>query len=168
MAICRKYHKPDLFITMTCNPKWPEIQSQLLPGQTAQDRPDIAARVFKLKKDQLIDDLVHGQILGTVVAYIYVIEFQKRGLPHAHILLILPDHDRLVTPAMVDSIVSAELPPSPMDAENEVAKKQREMLEDIVISSMIQVHVVMPIPTLHAWKIIDAPRNFLKNLSSKL
>ena len=25
----------------------------------------------------------------------YVIEFQKRGLPHAHILLILADHDRI-------------------------------------------------------------------------
>ena len=89
MAICRKYHKPDYFITMTCNPKWPEIVSELHVSQTPQDRPDIAARVFKLKKDQLMDDLVHGGVLGTVVAYMYVIEFQKRGLPHAHILLIL-------------------------------------------------------------------------------
>ena len=24
MAIVREYHKPDYFITMTCNPKWPE------------------------------------------------------------------------------------------------------------------------------------------------
>ena len=40
MAICRKYHKPDFFITVTCNPNWPEIQSELLKGQTPQDRPD--------------------------------------------------------------------------------------------------------------------------------
>jgi hypothetical protein len=26
MAICREYHKPDYFITMTCNPHWPETK----------------------------------------------------------------------------------------------------------------------------------------------
>ena len=30
MAICRHFHKPDLFLTMTANPNWPEIQDQLL------------------------------------------------------------------------------------------------------------------------------------------
>lgn len=49
MAICRKFGKPDLFITMTCNPKWHEIQEHLLAHQTVSDRPDIVARVFKLK-----------------------------------------------------------------------------------------------------------------------
>ncbi|XP_025271022.1 uncharacterized protein LOC112639908 [Camponotus floridanus] len=33
--------KPDLFITMTCNPKWREIEENLLPGQQASDRPNI-------------------------------------------------------------------------------------------------------------------------------
>ncbi|CAG8773821.1 21308_t:CDS:2, partial [Gigaspora margarita] len=33
--------RPDLFITTTCNPNWLEIQSLLLPGQQAQDRPNI-------------------------------------------------------------------------------------------------------------------------------
>ena len=47
MAICREYHKPDYFITMTCNPHWPEIKEQLKSGQTAQDRPDLLVRVFK-------------------------------------------------------------------------------------------------------------------------
>jgi hypothetical protein len=37
MAICRTHHKPDLFITMTCNPNWPEITSALLPGQKPED-----------------------------------------------------------------------------------------------------------------------------------
>ena len=51
MAICRKFHKPDYFITMTCNPHWPEIEAELKEGQKAQDTPDLVARVFKLKKD---------------------------------------------------------------------------------------------------------------------
>ena len=29
MAICREYHKPDYFITMTCNPNWGEIKVNL-------------------------------------------------------------------------------------------------------------------------------------------
>jgi len=40
MALVR-IGKPDLFITMTCNPKWPEIQTLLFPRQKAKDRPDI-------------------------------------------------------------------------------------------------------------------------------
>jgi hypothetical protein len=46
MAIVRSHSKPDLFITMTCNPRWPEITKNLAPGQTAQDRPDLVARIF--------------------------------------------------------------------------------------------------------------------------
>jgi hypothetical protein len=33
MTYVRHYGRPDLFITFTCNPKWTEIQEQLLPGQ---------------------------------------------------------------------------------------------------------------------------------------
>ena len=137
MAICRKFHKPDFFITATCNPKWPEITSELLEGQKPQDRPELVARVFKLKINQLMNDLVHGGVLGKVVAYMYVVEFQKRGLPHIHILLILADHDRIVTPSLVDSVVSAELPPSPDDTEDPIAKAQRERLGEIVQKNMI-------------------------------
>jgi hypothetical protein len=46
MAIVRQYGKPDLFSTMTCNPKWEEIVSALKPGKIANDRPDLVTRVF--------------------------------------------------------------------------------------------------------------------------
>ena len=36
-----------------------------------------------------MNDLIAGEVLGKVVAHMHVIEFQKRGLPHAHILIIL-------------------------------------------------------------------------------
>ena len=45
-----------------------------------------------------------------VIAHIRVIEFQKRGLPHAHILLILDPADKPRNTADYDSIVSAEIP----------------------------------------------------------
>jgi len=47
MVIVRRYGKPDLFITFTCNPPWREIEEQLLSGQTPSDRPDLTARVFQ-------------------------------------------------------------------------------------------------------------------------
>ena len=37
MSYVRKYGHPDLFITTTTNPSWPEIKDNLLPGQDPQD-----------------------------------------------------------------------------------------------------------------------------------
>ncbi len=44
---------PHVFLTLTCNPKWPEIVSQLLDGQTSFDRPEVTATVFKSRLDQI-------------------------------------------------------------------------------------------------------------------
>jgi len=46
LALVSEYGRPSLFITLTCNPYWPEIVEQLLPGQTAFDRGDIVCQVF--------------------------------------------------------------------------------------------------------------------------
>lgn len=40
----------------------------------------------------------------------YTIEFQKRRLPHAHILLWLHPTHRCISPTDVDAIISAEIP----------------------------------------------------------
>jgi hypothetical protein len=53
----RKYGKPDLFITMTCNPNWPEIKAALPEGQEVKDRPHLAVRVFHIKQQKLLEDL---------------------------------------------------------------------------------------------------------------
>ena len=37
MAIVRIISKPNLFITITCNPSWSEITNELFLGQSAQD-----------------------------------------------------------------------------------------------------------------------------------
>ena len=137
MAICREFHKPDYFITMTCNPNWPEIKAELMEGQTPQDRPDVVARVFKQKMNQLMKDLTVGHLLGEVQAYMHVTEFQKRGLPHEHILIINKNHDRATTPELVNGVVVAELPPSPDDVDDPTEKDQRKRLEDIVLTNMI-------------------------------
>lgn len=110
MAIVRKYGKPDLFITMICNPKWIEIQSNLEQWQSAEFRPDLVARVFKLKLQELLEDIFKNKIFGKPVAKVHVIEFQKRGLPHAHILLILSNESKPHDVDSIDKLVWAEIP----------------------------------------------------------
>jgi hypothetical protein len=110
MAIVRKYGKPDLFVTMTCNPNWTEIHDALLPGQKSFERPDLLARIFNQKLKQLLDDLLEKNVLGKVLVKMHVIEFQKRGLPHAHLLLILDKKSKPTTAEDIDAIVSADIP----------------------------------------------------------
>ena len=110
LTLVQRYGKPDLFITMTCNPKWPEIQEQLQVGELAENRPDLVARIFRAKLVQLSKLIMKGNILGPVAAKIQVVEFQKRGLPHAHILLILNQDYKIKDPTEFDKYVSAELP----------------------------------------------------------
>jgi hypothetical protein len=75
MALVQKYGKPDIFLTMTCNPNWDEIKNELYPGQCTQDRPDLVARVFRVKLEELRRRLLYKDILGKVKAYVYVTEF---------------------------------------------------------------------------------------------
>ncbi|XP_042988822.1 uncharacterized protein LOC122316361 [Carya illinoinensis] len=110
MALVQRYGKPDIFLTMTCNPNWKEISTQLLPHEETQNRPDLIARIFRAKLEDLKYELFKREIFGKISAYVYVIEHQKRGLPHAHFLIILRQDWKLYAPESFDEIVSAELP----------------------------------------------------------
>lgn len=46
---------------------------------------------------------------------VYTIEFQKRGLPHVHIVLWLPEPDKCTTPDQIDEIICAEIPDKEID-----------------------------------------------------
>nr|XP_011465780.1 PREDICTED: uncharacterized protein LOC101307898 [Fragaria vesca subsp. vesca] len=127
MALVQKYGKPDIFLTMTCNPNWDEIKAELLPGQTSQDRPDLCTRIFRAKLENLKEEVIKKGVLGKIIVYVYVIEFQKRGLPHAHMLLMLHDDDKLNNPDDYDKIVRAELPD----------QDQEPQLYDVVLRHMI-------------------------------
>jgi len=86
-----------------------EIVQNCRAGDHTADRPDLVARVFKLKLDSLIDDLTKNGVLRQCIAFVYTIEFQQRGLPHAHILLALRAEDKFTTAEHIDQFVSAEI-----------------------------------------------------------
>jgi hypothetical protein len=109
MAVVRALDKPDLFITVTCNPSWVEITNEITKVKNSQ-KLTIIARVFKIKLQAILDDIFKKNIFGRVKAHMYVIEFQKRGLPHAHILVILDGDDKIRNIEDYDNIISAEIP----------------------------------------------------------
>ena len=109
MSIFAKHGAPDLFVTFTANPSWPEITSNLRPGEQTSDRPDLVARVFKLKLDSLNKDINAAGIFGETKAFVYNIEFQKRGLPHAHILVTLKEEFKFTTAERIDQFICAKI-----------------------------------------------------------
>jgi hypothetical protein len=75
MALVQKYDKPDVFLTMTCNPNWDEITQNLYPSQSAHDRSDLVICVFRAKLEELKNLLFKKHILGKVKAHVYVVKF---------------------------------------------------------------------------------------------
>ncbi|VEN49979.1 unnamed protein product [Callosobruchus maculatus] len=124
MSYVRHYGSPDLFITFTCNPQWTEIRQELFPGQSPIDRHDITARVFKRKLKSLMDFIVKHRIFGATRCWMYSVEWQKRGLPHAHILIWLVEKIR---PNEIDDVISAEIPDNLEDP----------LLHEVVTKNMI-------------------------------
>ena len=96
-------------MTVTCNSQWPEILNEMKNCQNS-DKLTIIARVFRMKLQAILDDIYKNDILGKVQANMHVIEFQKRGLPHAHILIILDEDSKPRNSDDYDQIVCAELP----------------------------------------------------------
>ncbi|EJU03566.1 hypothetical protein DACRYDRAFT_38770, partial [Dacryopinax primogenitus] len=89
MAIVCWAGYPDIFLMLTANPKWCEIVKNLLPGQTAQDQPDLVAQVFHLKPNEVLELIYKGNIFGKAVVQVYTIEYQKHSLLHMHLLVFL-------------------------------------------------------------------------------
>jgi len=68
-----------------------------------------------LKLKALLDDLLIKHVLRKPVADVYTIEFQKRGLQHAHILLILNEEDKIRDVKFLDTIICTEIPDRNID-----------------------------------------------------
>jgi hypothetical protein len=124
MSYVQKHGRPDLFLTFTCNPAWSEIKDHLFKGQSPKDRPDLIDRVFKLKLMKMIPLIPKAHIFGETLCWLYTIEWQKRGLPHAHMLFWLVEK---IKSTDIDHIISAEI----LDPE------RYQLLHSVVVKSMI-------------------------------
>ncbi|KAI7963676.1 hypothetical protein MJO29_004103 [Puccinia striiformis f. sp. tritici] len=127
MATVREYGPPDLFITVTVNPTWPEIIEVIGKNENVMDHPTVVARVFNLKIKALMKRLIKMKRLGVVVAYVSTIEFQKRGTPHLHLMLTLSKECTPDTPEKINALVTAEIP----------CPKKEPKLYDIVTRCML-------------------------------
>jgi hypothetical protein len=76
MALPHRFHKPDLFITITCNPGWTEISSAVPAGSHWRFHPDIVGRVFMLKFQAILKEITDSEIFGRVLAYVWRVEWQ--------------------------------------------------------------------------------------------
>ncbi|CAI9296553.1 unnamed protein product [Lactuca saligna] len=112
LSICKVHGKPQYFITFTCNVKWPEYRRYMdaIGQRDIQNRPDIIARIFKIKVHAFINFLKEDKTFGEFSAYLYTIEFQKRGLPHCHTLLWVTSPYTIQEGADIDKYITAELP----------------------------------------------------------
>lgn len=73
MAIARRTGKPDLSITMTCNPKWPEIlrvQKNFPPNTTANDIPTIFCRIFSIRLQRMLEETNTGSVFGKIEGFV--------------------------------------------------------------------------------------------------
>lgn len=109
MALVQRFRKLDIFLIVTCNPRWLEILQELNPSKEAHNIPDLVVRVFRVKLEELKNGLFKKEIFWPIAAYVYVLEFQKRGHPHVHFLIILKSGSKIRSLEAFNRIVSAEL-----------------------------------------------------------
>jgi PIF1-like helicase/Helitron helicase-like domain at N-terminus len=123
MRLVKDLGPPDLFITITGNPYWPELTKERIGGGIlecswaqgdnrtfARERPDIFSKVFEKKITDFLEYLQVGKPLGRVDAYCSVTEWQYRSNPHEHIVVWLNEADKPKTAADIDNLVSVEIP----------------------------------------------------------
>lgn len=108
------------FLTITTNPYWVEIEALKIAGYT--NTSISIARIFHQRLTKVIEYLKNSKILGEINAYISRVEYQQRGLPHAHILLWTSfDIDDI---EKIDSVIAASLMDEDSRIDNIIKQKQ--------------------------------------------
>jgi hypothetical protein len=87
-----------MFLTATFIPKWDEMNPVLPPQSTWDCHPNIVARAFIFQFKAKMNDMLKRIVFGEVVACAWRYEWQCRGLPHIHLLLVLRDTIMVVRP----------------------------------------------------------------------
>ncbi|KAK0409667.1 hypothetical protein QR680_004685 [Steinernema hermaphroditum] len=137
-----------------------EIKENIPPGETWADHPFLVAEIFKKKLHEFLKDVcgtwkketpkqkaeriaakkhkvLRGGMFGDVAWYVYSVEFQQRGMPHAHIVISLAGDAKTKVAQKIDEICQAELPvlPSEGDPEYRRIKRLRDIVEELMMHS---------------------------------
>ncbi len=73
------------------------------------NRPDIIVRVFRVRLKRLIHLIYIGTAFGPCRAYIYTVKYQKRGLPHTHIIIFIYAGHAFSKPEHINNLIRVKL-----------------------------------------------------------
>jgi hypothetical protein len=105
--------------------------------------------MFKIKLKELITYIHNNHILGCTIARIYVIEFQKCGLLHAHILIFFAEDCKPHTVEDVDRMINVEL------LNPKINRLAHKTVTKCMMHGPCELRFQMP----HAWKMTNVKRN---------
>jgi hypothetical protein len=102
-AISTQLGSPAFLLIFTMNP-----HKALMRGDAIFADSAIAAIIFKIKLAALMNFIEKHQNLGKVSTFVWRIEYQKRGLPHTHILFWTDFNTQHID--AVDAVINARYP----------------------------------------------------------
>src|SRR6266498_2911994 len=73
------------------------------------DRLNIIARIFRARLKRLIHLIRVKAAFGPYKAYIYTVKYQKRELPHTHIIVFIHAGHAFSKPEHINNLIRAEL-----------------------------------------------------------
>jgi hypothetical protein len=115
-----------MFVTYTFNCKCPEMVQMIGPNANSADYPDLCCRLSALKFREMLKVLSGPKgVLGPVKAWVWSLEYQKRGNKHWHLVLMNdpanPGDPN--TPEYIDQYISAKIPVKPIPGESNYDEK---------------------------------------------
>src|SRR5205823_6036812 len=87
----------------------------------------LIVRVFNLKVRALVQDVYDSNMFGRAMCYNYTVDFQKRVIPHTHILMTITDDSQIRTADDVNFFIRS----------NNSGKESEPELYDLVTKAMV-------------------------------
>ena len=106
-------HGADLFVTMTFNPSSEELDAIRAGRSKAYCDAEIT-RLFEIQLNDFLKQIENG-LFGKLAAYVAVVEWQGRDLPHAHIIIALADEPESRATAEKMAAASVATIPDPVE-----------------------------------------------------
>jgi hypothetical protein len=80
----------------------------------------------------LISQIRNSEIFGKVPALVYTIKYQKRGLPHAHIIIFLAGGHAFSESEAIDNLIRAKLPNRALNPDGSLT----EIVKQVMVYSL--------------------------------